>query len=215
MIGLLTGLAAGIIVGRMGWLIGGLAQFVPLNLVFVASIIRNRDVLSTLEVPAATWIWIGLVPALVAGYVGERASRRGIGLDVLWFLPACVGTALYFEAANIPSAYHNVALVYQRFTWGLFLSPAAATFLSATLASMWLPIQLLMLSASVFDPAGPLYRRRYFWSTAVVVGIAASAFLLQLIIWGSFPVLTDADGHGRLRMIPFFPCRQRPINGAA
>jgi hypothetical protein len=31
-IGLLTGLAGGIVAGRRGWLIGGLAQFVPLNL---------------------------------------------------------------------------------------------------------------------------------------------------------------------------------------
>lgn len=204
-IGLLTGLAAGMIVGRKGWLIGALAQFVPLTLVIFVSIVRNRDVFSMAEVPPATWTWIGLLPAVVGGYLGERVTSHGIGRDLLWFLPVCVGVTLYFEVANITSAYHNLALVYRRWSWALFFSPAAATFFGATLTSMWLPIYILLISFTLFDRTGPSYRRRYWWSAAVVVGIAASSALVQLIIWGSFPLPADSDGHVHLRMIPFFP----------
>jgi hypothetical protein len=70
--GLLTGLFAGIIAGRVGWLIGALAQFIPLALLTLAAVIRNRDFLSMSEVPPATWTWIGLLPAVVGGHLGER-----------------------------------------------------------------------------------------------------------------------------------------------
>jgi hypothetical protein len=74
--GLLTGLAAGIISGRKGWLIGALAQFFPLTVVIVGSIIRNQDLLSMAEVPPATWTWIGLLPAIVGGRLGERVLPK-------------------------------------------------------------------------------------------------------------------------------------------
>jgi hypothetical protein len=132
------------------------------------------------------------------------AGRR-IGLDLLWFIPVYAGATVYFEVGNVLSAYHNLALVYHRFTWGLLLSPAAATFFTATLASVWLPLLLLLLGTATLDPTGSFYRRRYLWAAALVLAIAASGAILQFVIWGSFPLPADDDGYIHLRMIPFVP----------
>ena len=202
---LLTGIAAAIIAGRKGWLIGALTQFLPVGVLTIIALIINRDIFSTFDVPPAFWSWTGLIPALIGGYIGGRATSRGRGFDLLWLLSIPVGFTLYFEIENIISAFHNMTVLYHRFTWLLFLSPAAACFFSASLSSVFLPIQVLIANAVLFDRNGSYYRRRYRWSAAGLLALGASCALLQLIAWGSFPLPANTEGRVYLRMVPFLP----------
>lgn len=74
-----------------------------------------------------------------------RRSARGIGLDLLWFLPLAAYMLLTIEGAAISSAYQNLAALYHRFDWGVLISPSTIVFLSDICASVGLPIQLVML----------------------------------------------------------------------
>lgn len=131
--------------------------------------------------------------------------------NLVWYVPLCIWIVLYIIIPNLTSGLHNVALVFHRFSWGIFFSPSAYVFFSAVITSVFLPLQLLLVVLSFFDPDVPLSRRRHLWSFAVVVVIVLSALLLQAVIWGSFPLPVDKDGYIHVRMIPFIPWPDSPL----
>ena len=72
-IGAVTGFLAGFIAEKRGKLMATIAQLSPLILVFVLSLIINRDLLSgTGQANISTWIWVGLIPAIIAGHYGQK-----------------------------------------------------------------------------------------------------------------------------------------------
>jgi hypothetical protein len=129
-----------------------------------------------------------------------------MGFNLLWFLPLSAWLLFVSEGAALSSAYPNLVTFYHRSSWDVCLSPSAGVFFSAVAASIGLPIQPLWLIPSfVFNPSGDLYRRRYVWSAAIMGAVVISGFVVQFIIWGSFPLPVDSEGYVRIRMVPFFP----------
>ena len=140
-----------------------------------------------------------------------RAIVRVMRYHLLWYVPLGVWIASYFIAPNFVSGFHNVALVFHRFSWGVFFSPSAYIFFTAVLTSLFLPVQFFLLIPSFFKRGVPMYRRRYLCSLGVVLGIAISAVVIQAIIWGSFPLPTDKDSYIHVRIIPFIPWPDSPL----
>jgi hypothetical protein len=140
-----------------------------------------------------------------------RVRTRTMGFNLLWYVPLGVWVVFYFIIPNAVSGFHNVALVFRRFTWSLFFSPSAYVFFGAVFTSIFLPFQLFLMVPAFFDSEVLAYRRPYLWSLCMVITIAISAILLQAIIWGSFPLPADKDDYIHLRMIPFIPWPDMPL----
>jgi hypothetical protein len=82
---LLVGFFAGFITKRRGKLAGALAQFVPLMFVITLSLILNRDLLGAqdnYQTKPALWTWIGLIPAIIGGALGEHLANDPVSMDV-------------------------------------------------------------------------------------------------------------------------------------
>ncbi len=133
--------------------------------------------------------------------------------NLIWYIPLSAAVVFYLAIPNAESGYHNVALTFSRFTWAIFISPSAYLFFSSVLASVFLPLQLLLLIPAFFDPSNSGYGRRYVVSFGLIAGIAVSCVIFQVVIWGSFPLPTDQDGSIHLRMIPFLPWPEAPLFG--
>jgi len=133
--------------------------------------------------------------------------------NLIWYIPVSAGMVFYFVIPNAVSGYHNITLVFHHFTWGIFISPAADLFFSCVLASVFLPLTLLLIIPAFFDPGASGYNRRYLLSFAFFIGIPVVCLILQVIIWGSFPLSVDQEGYTHLRMIPFLPWPETPLFG--
>lgn len=143
--------------------------------------------------------------------IAREGAMKAMWGNLLWYIPLSVAVLAYFIIPNITSGYHNVALVFHRFSWLIFVSPAAYLFFSGVLASVFVPAQMMLIIPVFFDPDTPAYRRRYLWSVTIVVGIAVVCFILQIVIWGSFPLPVDHEGYIHVRMIPFLPWPETPL----
>ena len=133
--------------------------------------------------------------------------------NLIWYVPLSAAVVFYFVISNAVTGYNNIALVFHQFTWAIFISPSAYLFFSCILATVFLPLQLLLMIPAFFDRSTPRYGQRYLLSFAIVVGIAVACFILQIIIWGSFPLPVDQDGYIHVRMIPFLPWPDTPLFG--
>lgn len=134
-----------------------------------------------------------------------RLLVRAMRFNLIWYVLLGIWIIFYFVVPNVASGFHDVSIVFHRFTWAIFFSPSAYFFFASVVASVFLPFQLLLMIPAFFDNTVPAYRRRYVWSLIMAIVIVISAILLQVIIWGSFPLPVDKDGYVHLRMIPFIP----------
>jgi hypothetical protein len=136
---------------------------------------------------------------------------RGMKFNLIWYIPLSAWVLLYFVVPNFNSGLENIRLVFHRFSWSLFFSPAAALFFSAIVASLFVPFQLLLVIPGFFAAESIGCIKRYVWSLGVVVAIFVTAILLQAVIWGSFPLPVDKDGYIHVRLIPFIPWPDIPL----
>lgn len=80
--GFVAGLFAGLIAGKRGKLVAGIAQFLPLILFIVFELIINRDISSHLgQYGLSFWTWVGLVPALIGGHYGVKIINEETNSD--------------------------------------------------------------------------------------------------------------------------------------
>jgi hypothetical protein len=133
--------------------------------------------------------------------------------NLIWYVPLCAAIVFYFVVPDVVSGHHNVALVLHRFSWLIFVSPSAYLFWSCILASVFTTIALLLVIPSFFALESPYYSRRHISTLGVVVGIAAVCFVIQFLIWGSFPLPVDSENYIHIRMIPFLPWPGSPFSG--
>jgi hypothetical protein len=133
--------------------------------------------------------------------------------NLSWYVPLSVAVLFLFVIPDITTGYQSVLLVFHRFSWLIFISPAAYLFFSCVLASVFLPIRMLLVIPALFDHKAPNFTRRYLWSFIMTIGIAIACFSLQIIIWGSFPLPVDREGYIHVRMIPLFPWPEAPLFG--
>src|SRR5437899_1665063 len=83
---LLVGFFAGFFAKRRGKLVGALAQFVPVIFILAASLMLNRDILGAqdnYQTRPALWTWIGLIPAIIGGALGEYLANDPKGMDLV------------------------------------------------------------------------------------------------------------------------------------
>lgn len=80
--GFVTGLFAGLIAGKRGKLVAGIAQFLLLILLIVFELVINRDLSSNFgQYGPSFWAWVGLVPALIGGHYGVKIINEETNSD--------------------------------------------------------------------------------------------------------------------------------------
>lgn len=126
----------------------------------------------------------------------------------VWFLPLCVMVLSLVERHTVTYGFAILKLGYERWSWGIFLSPSAHFCLQVLAASISLPLLGLVFVAFVVkNPAdwNLKARQRWLYSVLLIVGIFLLPFIAEALMWGSFPFTFDDQGVSRLRMIPFIP----------
>jgi hypothetical protein len=107
-----TGFSAGWIAGRRGKLVAVLANFFILVVLLVTAIVLNRDIIGAMptETKPALWVWIGLIPALLAGHFAVKYRHLGI-MPVLFVCGGAMSVIAQFGAA----AFHvyTVIIAYE------------------------------------------------------------------------------------------------------
>ena len=141
---------------------------------------------------------------------------KSMRANLIWFIPLAVA-GLFIAFQNIMSGYYNVVLYFDRLSWGAFFlsafSPSVYLFFSASFTSAILPLFVLGIPAFFDQSNQNLYRRRYLFSIGLVLSIIILGFILEVLIWGSFPLNVGKDGYIHLRLIPFFPWPETPLFG--
>lgn len=143
-----------------------------------------------------------------------RALWDAMGLNVIWYVSLFLLVIYFIIVPNALTAYKNISQVLRVLghkSWGLLLSPSAYLFFIAELSSLFVPIQMLLWIPVYFENQENNNLRKYGWTLLTVAGIVVFLVVIQIIIWGSYPVGVDAEHYVRLRMIPFFPWPQPPI----
>jgi len=131
---------------------------------------------------------------------------------VLWIL-------YYVELENIVVVLRNLKWVFKPLSWKSLLSPSAVVFNIANIATIFVPIIIILIIPIFFDKEQPtlwnkeqyFYKRRYLWTALAIISIFVLMFILTVIIWGSYPVIIDEEKNIRLRMIPFIPWPNYPL----
>ncbi len=126
--------------------------------------------------------------------------RLGLGWHWLWFVPLCVLVLLLLERHTVVYGFVALKLAWQRWSWGVVLSPSAAFCLSVIMFSVTWPLFGLWSVALLVTA-----RQQWRWVLLMVGVILLLPIVTDFLIWGSFPLMFDNEGVGRLRMIPFIP----------
>jgi hypothetical protein len=135
-------------------------------------------------------------------------KRETAGKNLLWFVPLCliVVAVISFPAGLL--AFENCRSLWRHFTWGLLVSPSFYMFVALTLASPVLPIGFLAAIPETF-PASPF--QRFIRSLTILLSIMCVSAVIQIVLWGSYPLSRDSDGTEHLRLIPFVPWPRIPF----
>ena len=128
-----------------------------------------------------------------------------MGWQLLWYLPLCGCAFIEIVWPNAVSGFANLATVGRHFSWMLLFSPSAYICLGSTFGSVILPIAFMLMIPSFFERGMPRYGRRYLASVGIILATAVSALVLQVVIWGSFPLANDDAGFVHVRIFPFIP----------
>jgi len=131
-----------------------------------------------------------------------RAGLRGMGWNLLWFIPVA-GGLLKLTVIEATYACGNGLILLHHRPWAFPFSPSAGVWLAANFVLVSAPIKVLFFVPGLFDRSGEFYSRRYrnlAWCAAVFVALM---MVLQVVDWGSFPLVRGPGGSLYVRMIPF------------
>lgn len=132
---------------------------------------------------------------------------RALRWNWLWYLPlavVCLFQALFDLVEGIRWSW----ILFANWTWALLISPAAALWLASTCGSVLIPLHPLMAIPKLF--ALQKGASRYGLAIFLLGSAAVAVFVSWVIIWGSFPLDSCADGV-HLRLLPFIPRPCRPF----
>jgi hypothetical protein len=127
--------------------------------------------------------------------------------NLLWYVPLVMLVFLPLMLIDAIEGFTCFRILLRNWTWGLLLSPSAAVWCGTVTFSVIAPLNVFRLPA-FFNPEGEFYPRRYRWSVIHVIATLALVLFSWVLIWGSFPLESRADGQ-HLRMIPFYPWPER------
>lgn len=130
------------------------------------------------------------------------AEQRWLGLagHWLWFVPLCVLVLLLVERHTVLLGYEALELAWQRWSWGVVISPSADFCLSVIAFSVIFPLYGLVTMGLLVAA-----RQQWRWVLLMTALIVLLPTVTDLLIWGSFPFTFDTEGVARLRIIPFIP----------
>jgi len=133
---------------------------------------------------------------------------ESVGIQLLWYTPLCfVVVALILVPIGL-LAFENVRSLFRHFTWGLLVSPSFYLFAGLTIASIYLPIALLISIIGSFTAS---LSQRFLYSLRALALIVGLSVMIQVVLWGSYPLGYDANGTQHLRLIPFLPWPHIPF----
>jgi hypothetical protein len=135
--------------------------------------------------------------------VGEASGlprRLGLGWHWLWFIPLCVLVLLLIELHTVVLAFNLSKLAWERWSWGVLVSPSSAFCLSVIAFSVTFPLYSLGLIGFLVAE-----RQQWRWVLLIAVVILLLPVVTDTLLWGSFPLTFDNQGVARLRLIPFIP----------
>lgn len=135
------------------------------------------------------------------------AVQRGMGGNLLWYIPLFCFVVWYFALSNARAGYENIGIVFRHWTWVLLVSPSAYVFFVTVVYSVFLPVHFMLFIPYFFSSTDPAtYDRRYLFSVLVVVALVILVFATQLVIQGSFPLCWQSNGVERIRLVPLMSC---------
>jgi hypothetical protein len=123
-----------------------------------------------------------------------------LGWHWLWFVPLCVLVLLLVERHTILFGFVALKLAWQRWSWGVVISPSADFCLSVIGFSVIFPLYGLGTIGLLVAA-----RQQWRWVLLMTALMLLLPIVTDLLIWGSFPLTFDNEGVARLRMIPFIP----------
>jgi hypothetical protein len=135
-------------------------------------------------------------------------KRETAGSNLLWFVPLCLIVVAVIIIPVGLLAFENCRSLWRHFTWGLLVSPSFYMFVALTLTSPVLPIAFLTAIPETFT-ASP--SQRFIRSLTILLSIVCVSVVIQIFLWGSYPLGWDSDGTEHLRLIPFFPWPRIPF----
>jgi hypothetical protein len=135
----------------------------------------------------------------------SSVSSEGTWLHLLWYIPLCLVVVATIIVPSGILAFENIRYLCRHFTWGLLVSPSCVSFLGLTVTSIMLPLGLLSSITTVFEASTS---RKLLYSARTVALTVGLSVVIQIVIWGSYPLGSDANGMEHIRMIPFFPWPQ-------
>jgi hypothetical protein len=151
------------------------------------------------------------------GYDGDlhdsyfRALLAVVRFNLLWYLPVFGFAIFLFSGAGLFYGYRDLVVIHRRWTWFALASPSAYFYFSSVIAQIDLPIRLSLMVPIFFERDHEAYRRKYLWTLLTLVGIVVAECFLEVVIWGSFPLPVDGQGHIYIRMVPFLPWPNYPF----
>ncbi len=133
----------------------------------------------------------------------EHQKQRNalLGWDLLWYLPLAWVTLTISFPNRLQAVWYDLkALWHWHGLWTFVILPVPLG--EEVLYLSILPVWLLYIVPALFRPDNGLfpYRRRSVVASYLVAG--AFEFLLQLIIYISWPTCIDSTGNERLSLFP-------------
>jgi hypothetical protein len=132
-----------------------------------------------------------------------KKALVGMGWNLVWYVPLGAGL-LGLTWINARDGYHNsLVLLHQHWkALALPLSPSACVWLIVNFVSISAPVRMAALIPGLLDGCDD--RRRHGGRLAAWLGgFLVLMSLLQVLDWGSFPLVRLGDGSLYMRMIPF------------
>jgi len=147
--GLVVGCVAGLIAKKRGMLVAALANFLPLQVFIVGTLIINRDPTEYLKTIYDThpslWTWIGLVPAMVSGHFAAKTAQQGV-----WIIFQVVGGLFMFWAAGIGAAAIHLYTTYVAYQTSRVLA-ALLTFGMPPLSELYWLVSIWYATGALFN----------------------------------------------------------------
>lgn len=138
MVGFITGFSTGLIAKRRGRLLAAIAQFSPMFFFLTISIIKNVDlseyIAQSSDTQPSLWMWIGLAPAILGGYLGEKSDSQGHLMRKIlgWITGGFAGISMFVVMfGGVAIHLMTVLVAYQVSGFGsaflAFMFPVGAT----------------------------------------------------------------------------------------
>jgi hypothetical protein len=144
-------------------------------------------------------------------YENEPRARWTTWLFLVWYLPLAIFVLLAVVVPSGAASLQNIRTIWHHFSLPMLWSPSADFCWFLIVLSVTFPLTQLWLIAYIMVERQLSLRWRYALAGALTALIFVSSILIQILIWGSFPFEYDAQGFGRVRMIPFYPWPTEPF----